>query len=329
MKRILSFAVSALLMACAAFTACNNEDKQNPQEPEKIAATGVEFVDANGNAVSEITVEEGADAGVKYRFIPKGSIGEVDFAYSDERIAVYKEGVEALWPGKATVTATLKGTEQSAKLIVNIKLAPAKKEITPEGSRHTGIDLGLTSGTLWADGNLGYDGEYQEYAMGKWYYWDLIESPSDNKFTQEYYTGKIPMDISEDISGSIHDPAAMNWGGNWRMPTRAQFEELMKECSWKSGTANDGMFKGYWVKGPNGKQIFLPYSASCDYRGWTRDFNNHDYGCYWSSTPAGAGLADYLYFNQYNDIWINMGSYGPGVKYSGHSIRPVMPAGGK
>ncbi|MBR6926341.1 MAG: Ig-like domain-containing protein [Bacteroidaceae bacterium] len=292
-------------------------------EPKEVPATGIEFIDADGNVVSVITVEEGAPTGVTYRLLPENGVGGVTWVYSDERIAAYDRGVKGRWPGTATITAKLDDTDISATLTVHVKLAPANQSLTSEGESHHTVDLGLPSGTLWADGNMGYTGEYQEFEMGKWYYWGLTESPEDNIFTQDNYNSQVPADIAEDIAGTLHDPAAMLWGGDWRMPTTEQMQELLDECTWTIGTAND-VYKGYWVTGPNGNKIFLPYTASCDYRGWVRPYNNHDWGCYWTSTPNGAGFADYLYFNQYSMHRINTPNYGPGVKYSGHSIRPVQ-----
>ena len=57
------------------------------------------------------------------------------------------------------------------------------------------------------------------------------------------------------IQGSKYD-VAKNWGGNWRMPSKAEFEELLSKCSWKwttmSGTS------GYKITSSNGMSIFLP-----------------------------------------------------------------------
>lgn len=48
------------------------------------------------------------------------------------------------------------------------------------------------------------------------------------------------------------DAATKNWGAGWAMPTSAQLEELIKECTWEF------VDNAYKVTGKNGNSIFLP-----------------------------------------------------------------------
>ncbi|MBO7183017.1 MAG: InlB B-repeat-containing protein, partial [Bacteroidales bacterium] len=77
----------------------------------------------------------------------------------------------------------------------------------------------------------------------------------------EYYDGKTTLDLIDDV-------AHMAWGGNWRMPTADECEELIEKCEW-TGTEYFGV-EGYDVKGPNGNRIFLPNM-------WNRDMPYQDY----------------------------------------------------
>lgn len=70
---------------------------------------------------------------------------------------------------------------------------------------------------------------------------------------------------------AAHDPATANWGGNWRMPTTAQFVELLKECEWEF-TGN-----GYKVTGPNKNSIFFPAAG---YRYGNKWYGNGNAGYY-------------------------------------------------
>lgn len=70
---------------------------------------------------------------------------------------------------------------------------------------------------------------------------------------------------------AAHDPATANWGGNWRMPTTAQFVELLAECKWEF-TGN-----GYKVTGPNGNSIFFPAAG---YRYGDKWYGNGNAGYY-------------------------------------------------
>ena len=105
------------------------------------------------------------------------------------------------------------------------------------------IDLGLPSGTLWADRNIGADSP-EDY--GDYFAWGETEI----KNLYSYDTYKYP-DISDELPAS-QDAATRKWGDDWRMPTKKQFDELLKYCKW---TWNGN---GYEVKGKNGNSIYLP-----------------------------------------------------------------------
>ena len=40
------------------------------------------------------------------------------------------------------------------------------------------------------------------------------------------------MTLGINICGTKYDVARVNWGGNWRMPTTAEFNELVNNCEW-------------------------------------------------------------------------------------------------
>lgn len=111
-----------------------------------------------------------------------------------------------------------------------------------------------------------------------------------------------------------YDVARASWGGNWRMPTKEEIEELVNYCTWVFTTM--GNHNGYMVTGPNGNQIFLP-AAGC--REGTSLYRAGSYGGYWSSSPyGGSQLAYGLYFG-------GGGTHRVGwdCRYIGRSVRPV------
>ena len=64
-----------------------------------------------------------------------------------------------------------------------------------------------------------------------------------------------------DISGNAqYDVAKAKWGGEWRMPTGEEMDELLNECTW-TWELKEGV-KGYKITGPNGNSIFLPAAGS-------------------------------------------------------------------
>ena len=196
---------------------------------------------------------------------------------------------------------------------LQIELLPIREARLEEENRkkyngYEWVDLGLPSGLKWATCNVGAD-KPEEY--GNYYAWGETETKSeyteDNCVTWE----KNLSDISGD---SRYDAARRHWGGSWRIPTAAECQELVDNCTWTWIT--QGRRKGYRVTGKNGNSIFLPatgwyYGSSPDYQG--------ELGRYWSSTPreSNTGGAYDLDFNSLGpyEAW----SY----RYYGLTVRPV------
>ncbi len=181
--------------------------------------------------------------------------------------------------------------------IIYGNVAEVKTLDTPEGDNtaiihgHKFIDLGLPSGLLWAETNIGAetaadDGNY--YAWGEVqpksnYDWSTYKyGSSASNLTKYNATDKIPtLDMGDDAADA-------NWGDAFRMPTNDEFSELLNNCNkeWTSGTTSSGStIKGWkFTNKKNSKNsIFLP--ASGTYVGTSRgDYGS--YGDYWSSTLA-------------------------------------------
>lgn len=74
------------------------------------------------------------------------------------------------------------------------------------------------------------------------------------------------------ISNAKHDPATANWGNNWRMPSTADFVELLEYCNWEFTGS------GYKVSSKvNGNSIFLPAAG---YRYGEELYGNGNAGYY-------------------------------------------------
>ena len=114
-----------------------------------------------------------------------------------------------------------------------------------------------------------------------------------------------------------HDAAQTHWGGDWRMPTRQEFDDLNNKCDWIWTTMN-GVY-GYIVRGRGSyasNSIFLP-CAGCGYG--TLHYYAGSYGYYWSSVSSSDDYnAWYLYFNSDNHF-----TYGSG-RFYGFSVRPLQ-----
>ena len=160
---------------------------------------------------------------------------------------------------------------------------------------HWFIDLGLPSGLLWAETNVGAPtaadaGNY--YAWGETepqssnnYYWDSYKYGPDFHNLTKYNSSDQKTTLEKE-----DDAAAVNWGGSCRMPTNDEFSELLNSSNctwtWTSKTAIDGSsVNGYLITSvKNGNSIFLP-AAGCRYDG---KFDGSV--CYWSSTLSSNGI---------------------------------------
>lgn len=127
------------------------------------------------------------------------------------------------------------------------------------------VDLGLPSGTKWADRNVGASSP-EDY--GGYYAWgETAEKDSYTEDNSLTYGLSYPELRSLGIIGSggiltaSYDAATVNWGGKWHMPTQAQIGELLRSCTWTWATYNG--VNGYFVEGANGNSIFLPAAGYC------------------------------------------------------------------
>lgn len=183
------------------------------------------------------------------------------------------------------------------------------------------VDLGLPSGIKWASCNIGAT-KPEDY--GDYYAWgEIEEKKSFLPETYLYYKyvsedtddNQNWINIGSEIIGTEYDVAHVKWGSGWRMPTKAEMEELLENCIWTWTTYNG--VNGQKVTGPNGNSIFLP--ATGDSVVGTEVNERGVYGGYWSGTlNDDDSYCSYdLYF--YDD---GAGCYGS-PRSCGHSIRPV------
>lgn len=178
------------------------------------------------------------------------------------------------------------------------------EDVQPEA-----IDLGLPSGTKWASFNVGAEAPEE---IGDYYRWGEIEDLDLDQSPDDYVSPEL-----EEISGTEYDVAHEKWGGNWRMPTVDDFDELISNCTWELTTVNE--VNGYSVKGNNGNSIFLPNCGSYD-----PYYNSYRYWgdlVYWAST--GYGIPNVAYY--FTGSCIEKGRMSKGFsKNTATNIRPVM-----
>ncbi len=194
---------------------------------------------------------------------------------------------------------------------------------------HEYVDLGLSSGTLWATCNVGANSPEE---FGDYFAWGEI-SPKNNytwstyKYCNgdEYSLTKYCTDseygvVDNKTTLELSDDAAhVNWGGSWRMPTRDEIKELVNECMWiwtEKIDVNGYAVNGYRVVGPNDRSIFLPAAGGRD---GSSLINAGASGYSWSSSlyegdPHDAyGLYFYLDYHDWSYYY----------RCCGLSVRPV------
>lgn len=230
------------------------------------------------------------------------------------------------------------------------KVVPEDKETDNSTVMHSSvnsspkrIDLGLPSGTIWADRNIGAnspEGYGNYYAWGETspksdYSWATYFDALDNNgnafktyflYDKNFNKGEIT------IVGTNRDAAKKNWSDSWRMPTGPQIKELFDKCIWK-WTRQKGI-NGYLLTGPNGNSIFLPAAGFMHRRTLNEKGESCNYWCgdlyetkkryeqmlefekdpkYWSSTQYATSIFGDKDFQRKSEIY----------RRRGHSIRPV------
>ena len=186
---------------------------------------------------------------------------------------------------------------------------PVEKKIESNSiNGHEYVDLGLPSGLKWATCNVGANSPEQ---YGDYYAWGEVETKSTYTEENSVTDGKSMSDIS---GNPTYDVARKKWGSNWRLPTRAEFQELLDNCKWQWTT--QGGNEGYKVIGPNGNSIFMS-AAGC--RLDSSLYCAGGYGYYLSSSPDESN--DYGAFRlDFSSSYHNVSWH---YRYDGQSVRPV------
>ena len=204
--------------------------------------------------------------------------------------------------------------------VASVSKTPGHHEYEPPAEA---IDLGLPSGTLWASYNIGAT-KPEEY--GGYYSWGEIFEKDDYSWnnyshleTYEKHDGYVTIickDIGSSISGTQYDVARMKWGGDWRMPTKSEMEELLEYCIAEVTTLHDVQVMKF--TGPSGKFIFFPFSGM--YINDDGEFINagHCTMCWSGDLDSYSSSWALAIYNSNNYNWV--GGYSANA---GFSIRPV------
>lgn len=198
-----------------------------------------------------------ADANGNYRLLwdAKADLGEVRYTNMVVRVDIKGHQKVQLWEGGPYWATTNIGAEK------------------PE-------DYGYY---FWWGDTVGYKRENDSWVAsdGSNSNFSFGNTPTYNKSVSTLQSeGWITAD---GVLAPEYDAAKKHWGGDWRMPTKQEFDDLISQCDWTWTTLNG--VKGYIVRGKGdylSKRIFLPCAGFG--RGSSLSFAGSA-GYYWSSVP--------------------------------------------
>ncbi len=135
------------------------------------------------------------------------------------------------------------------------------------------VDLGLPSGLKWAKCNVGAE---KETDFGDYFMWgsttpntdticDWEHSPfngGNSEYNKEYFDSVKDTACPNGILLKKYDAVRVNMGSDWRMPTEADFQELLDNTDneWITDYNGSGV-NGRKFTASNGNSIFIPASG--------------------------------------------------------------------
>ena len=171
------------------------------------------------------------------------------------------------------------------------------------GIKYKAIDLGLPSGRLWADRNIGAE---KETDYGLYFQWGDVVGYADashstwetcpgNGGNSTYNADSIAAWNADNLSGRLLKPevdaATVNMGDEWRMPTYEDCRELFNNTNHEYAVIDGVAGRKFINKADASKYIFLPFAG---------------YAAEGSFESQGAG----------GDVWISsVGSGAPALAY--------------
>ena len=300
---------AALCCAAMVFAACDKSDEpkngsnnDDSKDGGKEQSSYTLTVRSNDETLGTVTGSGKYDISATVKIVATPAEGAEFISWSDDTVSVELER-EIILTSDSTITATFS---------------------------RVAVDLGLPSGLKWAPCNVGATkpeeyGNY--YAWGETatksdYSWDTYKygSSSDalTKYCNDSSRGKDGFTDDLTTLEAADDAAAVNWGDAWRMPTDAEWQELIDNCDWIwTDDYNDTGVAGCIVASKtNGNAIFLPAAGSRD---GGRPFSAGYSGVYWSSS-LDLNSPDYARNASFYSDGVGRGS---GAHRYGESVRAV------
>jgi uncharacterized repeat protein (TIGR02543 family) len=234
----------------------------------------------------------------------EGEMESLSFEYAEYKTLPFstftKEGFAFMhWNTKADGTGTAYKDKSQITLKDNTTLyAQWIEYVSSEGNEY--VDLGLS--VKWATCNLGAE---KPEEFGDYYAWGEVKTK--NSYTTENYN----FTAYPSVLLLENDAASVNWGGDWRMPTKAEFKELIDNCTMTT------LSYGIKFTATNGNYIILPFGG---FKEGLSDLKSPQYGYYWTSDLSTSDNS-----KAYDIIIGTSKLYYEGNRHCGLLIRPVLP----
>ncbi|MCQ2224962.1 MAG: fibrobacter succinogenes major paralogous domain-containing protein [Paludibacteraceae bacterium] len=170
---------------------------------------------------------------------------------------------------------------------------PFSPTVSGESNGHEFVDLELPSGRIWATYNLGAAKPEENGAHYAWgetspkssFDWENYQlgngSDSKTKVTKYCVNDRKGEVDNKKVLEPTDDAATAAWGGDWRIPTLADWNELEDACEWHcvrnyNGT---GLDVKIGTSKKNGNSILFPFAGY-----YTGGKLIEGEGFYWTST---------------------------------------------
>jgi hypothetical protein len=270
---------------------------------------------------------------------------------SDGLVAAKDGNYRFVWNANADI-----GSAHYTNIVVRIGIYknPKKVQLWKDGPYWAEMNIGANEPWelgyyFWWGDTIGYKIEnYKRIPLGRWLDGSTIYKPvnykwvaSDGSSSNFSFVGSnTPTDMkdistlknegwitAEGVLAPQHDAAKKHWGGNWRMPTKQEFDELNSKCDW-TRTRWNGV-KGYVIRGRGdyaSNSIFLPCAGCVEGVSLVTvgSLGAYSFGTYWSSVPDPDGHAWYLDFCSSGYPDLDSHESDCHNRYNGRSVRPLQ-----
>ena len=201
------------------------------------------------------------------------------------------------------------------------------------------VDLGLPSGLKWASFNLGasrpsdmgYFFAWGETTPKTTYNWSNYKfggsdeynitkySFPDGMTSGVWYDNNVYIGDNRIVLETSDDAATAYWGEDWRMPSPADIQELIDNCSW-SWVSKDNI-SGMEITGPNGNTIFIPSA------GYAPDSEHYNINNHFWCLSSSIGNQVYRSASLFGEWTGRLELDNSELRSNGYSIRPVSGVG--